>query len=765
VTARQAAADGPPALDLRLLGPPEVALGGRPVRLRRRAAGAVLAYLALTGRPQRREALAALIAGDAGAAQADRRLSNALAELRTALGAAGAVRCDLELVALDPACPLRSDVDALQGAAAAAVAGDPAADGALVALDRGELLEGLDLPDAPAFQEWLLLQREHLRGVLTHALQAALDRRVRRGATADSAEAVALARRLLLREPWREEAHRALMVLLARAGQRTAALAQYEACRRSLAAELGVQPEAPTRALRARLVHGPAPIPHNLPAPPAPLLGREAELARLTDRLADPDCRLVTLTGLGGSGKTRLALEAAARFVAPGDALADPPFPDGVFVVPLAGGAPNGAGEADAPDDAGLGAALRRALGATGPAADEWAALAGRLRSRRLLLVLDGLDAPEVTARAGALLPPLLRRAPGVTILVTSRARLGLRGQTRIDVRGLPLPARPEDLDGSPAGACLLRAAGAGGAAPPAEADRAAAAAVCRAVDGLPLALELAAGCLPGMAWADLAAELHRGGAALDLLGAPDAGRPPRQRGVRPILEDAWARLSEAERAVVRGLTPFGGAFTRAAASDVAGASAAQLVALVDAGVLLRADTRDPAGPGPGGAGGRYRLPGLVRAFARERLAEHPDEARGVRRRYAAYAAARSPRPPPFDTATGREAGWAGVPETDALALGPLRGRSPAPPHSLAGPPLPGGLGPPSCWQWHWHRPVARPPAGAGRRPRPPPPAPTDRAARRRAAARRSGRRPTGTAGPRARRRRRRRRRPGSRPH
>ncbi len=128
--------------------------------------------------------------------------------------------------------------------------------------------------------------------------------------------------RLLNLEPWREEAHRQLMQLLVWSGQRSAALAQYETCRRVLANSLGVEPQAETRQLYDRILRGdpilsqPAatigkttyfrPKPHNLPAQVTPFIGREAELAEVVDRLHDHDCRLLTLVGPGGVGKTRL---------------------------------------------------------------------------------------------------------------------------------------------------------------------------------------------------------------------------------------------------------------------------------------------------------------------------------------------------------------------------------------------------------------------------------------------------------------------------
>jgi hypothetical protein len=142
--------------------------------------------------------------------------------------------------------------------AAAKTGDDLDAMGEAIAMYRGEFLAGLVLRDAPVFDEWLLLQREYFRSTLVQALQATLDRQAPYGTAGAGLE---LARRLLAIEPWREEAHRALMVLLARSGQRSAALAQFAACRRILAQELGVEPSQPTLELFQRLKAGPAPIP------------------------------------------------------------------------------------------------------------------------------------------------------------------------------------------------------------------------------------------------------------------------------------------------------------------------------------------------------------------------------------------------------------------------------------------------------------------------------------------------------------------------
>jgi predicted ATPase len=278
-----------------------------------------------------------------------------------------------------------------------------------------------------------------------------------------------------------------------------------------------------------------------------------------------------------------------------------------------------------------------------GPAAQ--GDLGERLRPRRLLLILDGLHDAETAAAAAPLVVAWLRRAPGLKVLVTGRVRLRAQGEAVLEVRGLTVPAGPDDLAGSPAGAFFLRAAARARPAPPLDAaGRAAAAAVCRAVDGLPLALELAVGCLRGMTCADLAAELRRGASGLDLLAAETVGRPARQHRMRAVLEDAWARLPEAERAALRGLSVFDGGFTRSAAGAVAGVTARQLLALTEAAVVVR--LRGAGAPGDAAAG-RYALPAPVRAYAAERLAECPAEERRVRMRHGHLVAALSGRFPP----------------------------------------------------------------------------------------------------------------------
>ena len=210
-------------------------------------------------------------------------------------------------------------------------------------LYRGDFLAGFSLRDSPAFDDWQFFQAESLRSQLAGVLQR-LSACYAEKQEWDSA--ILVTRRWLSLDPLQEEPHRRLMQLYAQAGQRNAALRQYEECVRILHQELGVEPEAETQVLYQKLKAGglskpPAPtsgaIPTQglvvrLPAPPTPFVGREEELAEITGLLKDPQCRLLSLVGPGGIGKTRLAIEAASQLAQsiPQD------LSGGIYFVPLA---------------------------------------------------------------------------------------------------------------------------------------------------------------------------------------------------------------------------------------------------------------------------------------------------------------------------------------------------------------------------------------------------------------------------------------------
>ena len=285
-----------------------------------RKAEALLVYLACTGRPHARESLATLLWDDRSQSRALGNLSVLLTSLRKHL--APYVTITRQTVAFNSDSDYWLDAAELERrllawrewkmeeipASRASVSGLEEA----AALYLGDFLTGFHIRDSRDFEEWALIERERLQRQVFEALEELVifylySRNYKKG--------VERARRLLELDPLREGTHRRLMLLLARRGQRSAALVQYEACKRILAEDLGVEPARETRDLYMRIrpaARGPR---HNLPPQTTPFVGRAAELTQIGARLANPDCRLLTIVGPGGIGKTRLAIQAAEGWV------------------------------------------------------------------------------------------------------------------------------------------------------------------------------------------------------------------------------------------------------------------------------------------------------------------------------------------------------------------------------------------------------------------------------------------------------------------
>jgi DNA-binding SARP family transcriptional activator/predicted ATPase len=608
-------------LQINLLGKPEVLLNGQPLAgFETAKSQAVLYYLAVSGRLHSREALASLLWGEMPEALAKRNLTKALTNLRRLLGPF--LLIERQEVGFHPEKPIELDVTFFEAALADGSGDEEGRIERLKAaaeLYRGDFLEGFFVKDELSFEEWALNQRERLR----EAMLLALDRLVAHSLERGEYEAgIELGARLLRLDPWREPAHRQMMLLYARSGQRSAALALYETCRQVLAAELGVEPMPETTALYEQIKAGGRSPPHNLPPALTSFVGREMELGQLARQLSDPECRLLTLVGPGGIGKSRLAIQGARRYIRPDHPLGEPNFRDGVFFIDLSAvGLGETAGEEQAVGLRGkerivYAIAEDLYLSLQGPVG-LLAQLANYLHKKEMLLVLDNFEQLIEEAR---LLVDLLQRAPGIKLLITSRERLNLREEWVLEVHGLEYPAAgagpAEILQRYSAVQLFVNSAQRVRAGLQfSEADFAQIARICRLVEGAPLALELASSWVKALTCADIAAEIER---SLDFLTTSLRNVPERHRSLRAVFEQSWEMLSPGEKEVFRKLTVFRGGFRREAAQVVVGATLPVLAGLVDKSLLRLGST------------GRYQVHELLRQYAAEKLGENWQEREAV---------------------------------------------------------------------------------------------------------------------------------------
>jgi predicted ATPase/DNA-binding SARP family transcriptional activator len=479
-----------------------------------------------------------------------------------------------------------------------------------VDLYRGELLPGHG-------ESWVLGERARLSESYFEALQRLVGLLEAAG---EFEEALTFARRGVGVDPLHEDAQRNLIRLLAVSGRPEAALRQYRELERLLKTELASEPAPETRALVAAIRERPAScpvievppsgsrVPGNLPTPLTPLIGRAAEQAWLAEHLRQDDVRLVSLTGAGGSGKTRLALAVAAAV--------QETFPEGVFFVDLA--------PVRNPDL--VASSIVHTLGLTETGGQPPTDLLKRfLREKRLLLILDNY---EHLLPAAPLVTELLVEAPRVTALVTSRAALRVRGERQFPVGPLEMAAGVELF------AARAQAAQPGFALTPG--NREIVIEICRRLDGLPLAIELAAARVRLFSPEAL---LSRLGRRLKVLTGGARDMPARQQTLRDTI--AWSHdlLSPEEQALFRRLSVFAGGFTVEAAEAVcAEASVFDLLAsLVGQSLIV---------PGEDEGESWFRMLETIREFGRDRLSESGEEA-AIRREHAGFYLALAERAEP----------------------------------------------------------------------------------------------------------------------
>ena len=560
-------------------------------------ARALLCYLVVTGQMHGRDTLTKLLWEDDPQTQAKNSLRVALESLQKLFP--GYIDATRQAVRFAGKYPYWLDIDdfKLRGLESG---GEQAEIGDLQAasdLYRGQFLHDFQTEGMPLFDDWLLAQRaywnEKARQVLSKLAQQQI------AAQAYQEGAITL-RRLLKVEPFHEPAHRQLMLALSHKGDFNEALAHYETL---LAVELGVQPEAETTALYERIKIARAGRSNNLPARSTSFIGREDEISRISGMLLNPDCRMVTIAGIGGMGKTSLALAVAHQL----DKEAGLLFLDGITYISLQ------AVEAATSDADAIATAVAQTLdlhlpGRHPPPAE----VVDYFEPQDHLLLFDNF---EHLQKGAGWLRVLLQRCPRIKLLVTSRELLNLAAEWRFALEGLPYPTSGRSTkalgrppESYPAVQLFLQAARQ--ARPKyslTEKNRTHVVDLCRLVMGMPLALKLAASWLRVMPTEELTKGLRRN---MDFLSTRLRDVPLRQRSMRAVFDSTWDMLQEDEQQILAGLSLFRGGFSAAAAQELADASSFDLAELQDRG-LLQFDAEQ----------GRYILHELVRQYAAEKLA------------------------------------------------------------------------------------------------------------------------------------------------
>ncbi len=605
-------------LEIQLLGRFDVSLDGLPVEIQARPARALLAYLLLHPGSHGREKVAGVLWPESNETNARANLRHALWRLRRELG--DCLHADKSSLGLDPEADVRLDVAVFEA---------DLDEGAGIDrwIERLAAYAGPLLPDW--YEDWVILERERLAAVFQRTMPHLLERLAEEARWEDS---------LSWAETWismgevPEPAFRALMTAHAALGDVAAMASSYRRCVETLQEELGVEPSDETRALYERLSSGERPAgakraapsaeasaarpKHNLPVSATPFIGRERELRLLRDLLGREEVRLVTLTGPGGTGKTRLALEAAASLTAE--------FGDGVWFVDLS---PVTDGEL-------LPSAIAAVLGVKEsggtPVLDT---LRGFLADHQALIFLDNF---EHLISAAPVVGELLAAGSEIKIIATSRETLQIYGEHENPVPPLPIPAAANGTSAASASeseAVQLFVERARAAQPDfalTDANASAVAGICRRLDGLPLAIELAAARVKLFPPAALLERLE------SRLGTLTAGRrdaPARQRTLRSTIDWSYGLLEAGEKALFGRLAVFAGGSTLDAAEAVCGPDLKLKVidglqSLLNKSLLYREEGPEDAP--------RFRILETIREYAAEQLGESGDRG-AVRRRHAQY--------------------------------------------------------------------------------------------------------------------------------
>ena len=614
-------------IELCLLGTPHIEHAGEPVHFDSRKTLALLAYLAITQRTHRRDSLASLLWPESGQQTGRSLLRGSLYSINKICDW-DVMITDRETVALSPGPHIWVDVNQFRGLIDECKTHDHGAEevcGACVthlsralALYRGAFLDGFTLNDSVGFDNWQLSQTEGLRYAMAFSFERLIAWLRQRH---DLRGAIRYALRWQELERYSEESHRLLMDLYARTGRREAALHQYAACVKILREDLGVSPCKATAELHRKIREGTAPVDttpedrvviksSNLPQSSNSFIGRRAQRDRLREMLWNT--RLLTLTGAGGCGKTRLALEVARREVRR--------FRDGVWLIELA----------FLSDPRLVARTTASVLGVIEqPGTDIGKTLEHYLQSKKLLLLLDNCE--HLIDACTAITGSLLRKCPHLRVMATSREAFRIPGEITWRVPSLSLPAGDGGLPTASeilaSEAVQLFVARARARMPSFHlngGELTIVAQICRRLDGIPLAIELAAARTEMLAPEQMLSRLDEG---FGFLINGSRTQFPRHRTLQATFDWSYDLLTQKEQALLRRISVFAGSWQLEAAEyvgadDVEEGVVARLAPVEVLDVLSHLVTKSMVQVETEHDPRRYRLLETIRQYGRRKLEE-----------------------------------------------------------------------------------------------------------------------------------------------
>jgi predicted ATPase/DNA-binding SARP family transcriptional activator/Tfp pilus assembly protein PilF len=610
---------------LSVFGTPRIEIDGSRVEPGRRKSTALFIYLAVTQRHHSRETLTALLFPESDEDRARAGLRRILASLKAVLPD-GWLESDRELIGLKSIphfwVDLRRFYSLLDEIRVHEHYGEGVCDTCISLLSEGvqlvqdDFLKGFNLADCPDFDAWVYTQQELLRQAFGGALERLSYAYCERG---DFEKAITYSLRQLQLDPFQEATHRQLMRLYEWSGRRADAIRQFAVCE-SMLVQIGTTPDEETCNLVEQIRCGKPPawqgVPRtssaanrfspskDLPVQSTVFTGRAAEVAILMEHLATPGTRLITLLGPGGIGKTRLALHVGE--------LASAQFTHGVYFVPL-----TAVGSSTF-----LVSAVANALHFTFyDQGDPRIRLFHYLSDKHLLLILDNF---EHLLDAAPFLSELLVHAPNIKVLCTSRERLHVSGETVIPVLGLDYPRAHDPRSPDQYDAVKLFQQSALHVRPGFDIslEQDAVARICQIVQGIPLALDLAAGWLTFMSPSQIADRLA---GSFDLLTSNAQDLPLRHRHMRTVIEESWHVLSADEQNLLLCLSYANGGFSLEIVEHLV-PNALPALASLTSKALVRLD-----------AAGRYSFHELLRQYAAEQLSRKPDLVYSAHERFAHY--------------------------------------------------------------------------------------------------------------------------------